>query len=136
MPGDVRRGDVHQCGQLGIDIRLVFPHIQHGQQVSLLLEALLERRGIDTATAAGTQQHAAGLHGADALGIDQMMGRMLATGDHRGVHADDITLGDQLIEVHEAGLLGALIALALKRGARRVTDQHLGTQRLETLDQS
>ena len=125
----MRRGDVHEVVERGVDAGLVFPHVEHHPQVVGALQPLAQGLVIDAGATPGVDQHRARRQGVDARRVEQVPGRMLALRHQRRMQADDLGPLEQRIERQE-------ILAPFRLGAWRITQQAFDVEIVETLRQA
>ena len=82
-------------------VSLFFIHVETGRADALGAQALDEVFGVDELTAAGVDNHHAGFHLGDALGVDDV----LRFGREGAVERDDVALGVELVEFHDLHII-------------------------------
>ncbi|MCY1280604.1 hypothetical protein D9M70_293920 [compost metagenome] len=119
----MRGGQAAASGQRDIHLRLAFPDVQHRFEVVAPLEQRAQRRVVDHRPAAGVDQPGAGPQAGQASGVEQVAGARV----QRGVQADDVAFGEDLVEPDKLTALGGL--------PRRIADPHVPAEAAQHLDQ-
>ena len=106
---------------------LFFVHVETGRTDALGAQALDEVLGVDELTAAGVDNHHAGLHLGDAFGVDDV----LRLGCKRAVERDDVALRVEFVEFYDLHviLLGKFVI------GIEVVGQNVHAEAAQDLDQ-
>ncbi|RMO54798.1 hypothetical protein ALQ39_05765 [Pseudomonas amygdali pv. eriobotryae] len=128
VTGDVRRTQNAQVGQRHVDLRLTFPHIQHGLQVFALKQHVVQRSVVHHGTTAGIDQPGALPELAQTGFVEQVPGCQRPGLAQRRVQADDVTALQYLVKADEVTTFGRL--------AWRIADQYVPAKGLQDIDQT